>query len=255
MASASLAVAAVLDLAVGGLFALIGWRLSLRRVSPDARLASALFATWWYSLAVISAGAGLRNGVVALDAADPLFVQIIGQVTLLALCTALWGLLYYLVYLFTGRRRLIYPITAFYALFYFSLVFLTAGFGAPEVVAHPWTTEVVYPATAGDGLIAVLLVLLLAPQIVGALAYGTLFFRLTDPTSRWRIAIVATSIVVWFGTSYLAAIFGASPDGAWPLLKRLLDTISALSILLAYLPPWFVRERWGVKGIDEPAGA
>lgn len=255
MTAASLAVASVLDAGVTALFALIGWRLSQRRVSDHARLASALFATWWYSLAVISATAFVRHAMAATATVDLVLVQTLGYVSLIAICTALWGLLYYLVYLFTGWRAVIYPITVFYVAFYLALLYVTVALGSPTVVTHTWTVDVVYERPPDPVLVTSLLVLVLAPHIVGAIAYGTLFFRLEDPTARWRVAIVAMSIVVWFGTSYVAASLGASPAGTWPLLKRLLDTLSALCILLAYLPPWFVRQRWGVKGIDDPSGA
>src|SRR5258706_11619559 len=97
-----------------GIYAYVGWRLRKRAVATaDGRLAWRLLRVWWFALA----GTTLMNALMSLLGAAgwtslPVFT-VLTYVNLLMSCAALWGLLYYLVYLFTGSRRWLIPLTLF----------------------------------------------------------------------------------------------------------------------------------------------
>src|SRR5260221_10290319 len=105
----------LLALPAAGIYGYVGWRLSKRVISSaDARLAWGSFTVWWYGLAVTTLIGGFQNlfGVVGLTSLS-LFVTA-AYINILPAYIALWGLLYYLIYLFTGNRRLLPPLSVFY---------------------------------------------------------------------------------------------------------------------------------------------
>ncbi|MEA3203857.1 MAG: hypothetical protein QOI63_1537, partial [Thermoplasmata archaeon] len=95
--------------------------------------------------------------------------------------------------------------------------------------------------------------LFVGPQMGAAAAYALLYRKAEDRTQRYRIALVAGSIVVWFGSSALAA--GANIRGlTWQVASLLLALAAGFAILLAYLPPAAWKRRWGLRSIDDPGG-
>src|SRR6476660_9647833 len=107
-----------------GIYGYVGWRLSKRVISSsDARLAWWSFTIWWYGLAVTTLIGGFENlfGVVGLTSL-PLFVTM-AYINILPACIALWGRLYYLIYLFTGNRRWLPPLAISYIIYYILLVY------------------------------------------------------------------------------------------------------------------------------------
>src|SRR5687768_8702227 len=108
MLQSTLIIGAVFSLASAGIYFYVGRSLSRRHVATqDARLAWNLFVTWWYALASTTLVGGLLSLLGALGATNlPLFVTFT-QLNLLAICVALYGLMYYLLYLFTGSRKVL----------------------------------------------------------------------------------------------------------------------------------------------------
>src|SRR5688500_8466223 len=114
---------AALSILSASIYFYVGRVLSRRHVaSPDARLAWKLFVAWWYALATSTLIGAVLSLLGAFSIAGlPLFITFT-QVNLLALCIGLCGLMYYLLYLFTGSRRLLLPLTLFYIAYYILLV-------------------------------------------------------------------------------------------------------------------------------------
>src|SRR5688572_4520711 len=106
---------ALFAMVAAGVYTYVGWRLSKRVISSsEGRLAWGSFTVWWYGLAIITWIRSLLNlfGAVGLTSL-PLFI-IATYLNILATCIALLGLLYYLIYLFTGNRRSLVPLAIFY---------------------------------------------------------------------------------------------------------------------------------------------
>jgi hypothetical protein len=233
----------------------VGRVLSRRRVaSPDARLAWTLFVVWWYALASSTLVGALLSLLGAFGITElPLFVTLT-QVNLLAICIALFGLMYYLLYLFTGNRRLLIPLTIFYIVYYILIIYYVQARVPVGVSVGRWNATLDYEQPAGGLLFALALLLLIFPQVIGSLAYFSLYFRVKDPTQRYRILLVSWSIIIWFMSSFLASISGLSQQNWWQITSRLIALCASLMILLAYDPlPW-IRRRLGVSSIvEEPA--
>jgi hypothetical protein len=233
-------------------YAYIGTRLSRRRVSPGAQPAQWLFCLWWYALAATSGLSALEMGLYVAGRLPVWLYVTFSQLAVLQLVAALSGLLYYLLYLYTGTNRIAVPLMAYALALYLLFQALIAWYGPPPALGDDgWTLlrvpKVELPASAGLAFVA----LFLGPQMAAAAAYALLYRKAQDRTQRYRIALVAGSIFIWFGSGVLAA--GANIQGrAWQVASLLLALTAGLSILLAYLPPRAWRVRWGLRSIDDP---
>ena len=233
----------------------VGRVLSRRRVAnPDARLAWMLFVTWWYALA----GSTLIGAILSLLGAFniaglPLFITLT-QVNLLAICIALFGLMYYLIYLFTGRQSLLVPLIVFYIVYYILVVYYVQARMPVGVSVGRGSATLQYELPAEGPLYVAVLVLLIFPQVIGSLFYFTLYFRVKTVTQKYRILLVSWSILIWFMSAFLASLAGLSEQDWWQVTSRLIALSASLAILLAYDPlPW-IRHRLGVTSlVEEPA--
>lgn len=255
MATPTLLVDAAFSLVVAILYAYVGSKLGRRRVEGTGRRAVVLFSVWWYALAGTSAITAFMSFLGSIDALTlPLYVAAT-YVNILLICLALWGLLYYLVYLFTGREGTLIPLGVFYVLYYLSLVYLIAAYQPAEVVVERWRTRLVYENPVQGPVAVALLLLLLVPQLLGALAYFTLYFRVDDPTQKYRVAVVSWSILVWFGSALAGSLVGVAEHYDWyQLVSRLIGLLAAVAILLAYEPPRWIRRRLGVRTLSSEIG-
>jgi len=234
------------------IYAYVGWRLSRRIVaSSEGRIAWQSFTVWWYGLAVTTLIGCLLNlfgalGLIIL----PLFVTAT-YINLLVICLALWGLLYYLIYLFTGNSRLLMPLTIFYMIYYVLLVYYITASVPESINVDRWRTTLAYRTPLTGPFFVFVIVLLLLPQIMGGFAYFTLYFRVTDVTQKYRVLLVSWSIIIWFLSAFLAGISGFSQYDWWQVMSRLIGLGAATAILLAYQPPSWVKQRFGVTSLAD----
>jgi hypothetical protein len=239
-------------LVAASIYAYVGWRLSRRVVaSSEAKLAWQSFTVWWYSLAATTLISGLLNlfGAFGLTIL-PLFVAAT-YMNLLVICLALWGLLYYLLYLFTGNSQLLMPLAIFYILYYALLVYYITASVPESINVDRWRATLDYRAPQTGPFFVFLLILLLLPQVIGGLAYFTLYFRVTDVTQKYRVLLVSWSIIIWFLSPFIAVAGGLSEQDWWQLVSRLIGLAAALTILIAYLPPRWLRERYGIVSLRD----
>lgn len=249
-------ISTLFSIASAAIYGYVAARLSQRTITnPGARFAWQLFGLWWYCLAATTLVGGILHllGMFNIVSLPP-FVALT-HVNLLLICIALWGLLYYLVYLFTGSQRFLIPLTIFYALYYVLLVYYITASDPARVEITRWTTRLVYAHPVTGPLFTVVLVLLVFPQILASLAYFTLFFRVREATQRYRVLLVSWCIILWFGSAFVASVAGLSREDWWQILSRLIGLGAAMGILLAYLPPGIIRRRFGIASIAEQAQA
>lgn len=250
MAPATLLASAVLALATGAGFAAVGW-LMLRRVQP-AQGGGALvtFGLFWFSAAIVWTTQGLGSLLGWTGHLTIPLLSALDQVSTPFYCLAAAGLLYYVLYLLTGRARLLGPILAYYLVAFFLLRWRVESARRTGVVAEDWVVRFEY-ATPLQGPAYTLVVGLIAvPLLLAILAYGSLLFRVDDPAARYRIALVTAGLLAWVSTEALSYVSGFAATTAGELLRRLVALGSTLVILAAYLPPRIARERWGVTASE-----
>ena len=243
---------ALLSTLCGGIYFYVGRVLSRRHSeSPNSRLAWRMFVAWWYALASATLLGAALNLLGAIGAVRLALFTTITIINFLALCVALYSLMFYLLYLFTGNRRVLGPLSVFYVAYYGFLVYYVQAGDPISVAVERWQASLVYQNELRGPIITVALLLLLFPPIIGALAYFMLYFQIEPATQRYRIVLVSWSIIVWFLSAFLASIAGLSDQDWWQILSRLIGLGAALAILFAYQPPSWVKRRFGVTSLSE----
>lgn len=248
----TLLISALFSIVTAAIYGYVAARLRQRTISsPEARFAWQLFGLWWYCLAATTLVGSIQYFLGAFNIASLPFFVVLTYVNLLLICIALWGLLYYLVYLFTGSQRILVPLTIFYVLYYILLVYYITASSPARVEITRWSARLVYADPITGPFFSLVLVLLVFPQILASLAYFTLFFRLREATQRYRVLLVSWCIILWFGSAFLASVSGLSQQDWWQIASRLIGLGAALGILSAYFPPGVIRRRFGIASIAE----
>ncbi|MCA1813024.1 MAG: hypothetical protein LC624_03615 [Halobacteriales archaeon] len=248
MVQATLLVSAGFAFVSGIVYSVVGQAVRQRAVGEAHRRANFMFALWWWSLAALS----IINFASALSAAAglvpsvPLLVAV-SDTTLLLLCVALMGLLYYLLYLFTGRAGLLAPIVAVYLGVFLLLLWLIAASDPVGVEVARWGTRLTYADPPSSALGVALAVGLLLPQALGALAYLNLARRLEDRAQRTRVEMVSVSILLWFLSSLAGSAAGLGQNDAWQVASRCISLAASLTILAAYRPTPWMQRHWGLE--------
>jgi len=72
-----------------------------------------------------------------------------------------------------------------------------------------------------------------------------------DVTQKYRILLVSWSIIIWFISPVATVLGGLGEQDWWQIASRLLGLTAALTILSAFLPPRWVKQRYGIVSIAE----
>lgn len=254
MIQPTLLFATICSLLSACIFFAIGLSLTRRKVvSPDARLAWVLFIVWWYALAGSNLATAVLNLLGAFGLTDLSVFLTFTQVDVLATCLALFGLVYYLLYLFTGSRRILLPLTIFYIVYYILLVYYFNWCTPLSVSVGRWNVGLEYQRTQAGPFFLFVLTLLIFPEIIGSIAYFSLFFRVKDLTQKYRVALVSWSLIISLVSSFVASIAGVAELDWWQVASRLIGLAAALAMLLAYQPLGWIKLRWGISSIADEA--
>jgi hypothetical protein len=228
----------------------IGSRLARRTVTPATRLPAMQFALFWIGIAASTALSGIQS-LIATFQTPPLALSVSFEYyDVVIIAAALWGLISYLYFLYTGRNGVV-GITLLYVLEFGLLVYYFSAGSPNGVSVHYGVASLTY-ATPLSGPITDLAVLILViPEFVAGFAYLRLYFRTQDRTVKYRIALVSASILGWFFLDFVN--FGSLSQGnlIGLFVGQLLLFSVALLVILAYYPPRWVRARLGVATITE----
>ena len=250
--SHTLWIGAGLQLVSAAVFGYVGWRIAGRPVTGHARLASDLFAAWWYALALSTLIGASVTGAAAYGHLALEYLVATTYLNLFLICVALWGLLYYLIFLYTGRKGAIVPLTVGYIAYYILLAWFVASHHPVGVVVNVYSATIDYAVKPEGPFVNTLLVLLVAPQIIGAIAYLLLYWQVETRSQRYRILLVSWSLIIWFTTPLIAVAVDTRTISWWPIFTRAIALAAAAAILMAYAPPRRVRERFGIAGVNDP---
>ena len=246
MASASgILLTAGIQFASAALYLWVGEIVLRRRLDGEAKRANALFGVWWVVLGLVFLLAPLYSiSVRILGFRDLAFAVTVVNILLVMLVGAVWGLVYYLAYVYTGSTRLFWPVTAFYVALAAGLLYVIAwrdptGFAADGALTFA-REPLAGPAAISLGLMFSL------PVFTAAVAYASLFLKVRDFESRYRIGLVSGAFIVQFGWSIVSNLLQLSrryPDSlTLTLVSNALGVLAAVGVLLAFRPPRAVRE-------------
>lgn len=246
-----LALSAAVAVGAALVFAYVGLRLGHRQVTtPDARMAFRCFRAWWYAAALTTVLVAVRIALYLGGHLPGWLFAASERVAVLAACAGLAALLCNLSYLHVGHVRWWPRIAAAYA----GLAVLLLGYldwlGPPTAVTDDgWTLIPVSSAPASLWAAAAILLLLLGPPIAAAVGYLALLRHAPDRTARYRIALVAGSLFLWFAGTFAASVLAWEGAGAFAT-TQVVGIVSALLALAAYDPPGPVR-RLGIARVGE----
>ena len=216
---------------------------------PEDRLAWNAFRVWWAGLGLTTM-ISLFNAILPLLGILNLTVYVaLAQVNILVICIALWGLLSYLVFLFTGKANARRYLAIFYFLFFIALAVYAISLQPSGVELEEGVATIQYDGQVSPAYILVLSVFLLAPQLLASFAYFSFYFRVRERTQKYRVLLVSVSIFVWFSSPLLARALSLSEQDWWPLASSSITLIAAIVIYWAYYPPKFLQERLRVASV------
>ena len=172
--------------------------------------------------------------------------------------TAIGALLYYFVYLFTGKRETWKIIAATYAVYFIGFLYYLAA--ADPIGVKPSDLggqEIEYAHDLGETLFGQIMgILLLLPIIFGAIGYVSLIRKVPSRSGKFRIGAVAGAFIFWFGSSFLAGqIFDVSQEDWWRPVSTSISLIASAMVYVAFAPPAWLAQKLHVEGYDAPLKA
>lgn len=252
---ADLIAQAAFTLATGVLYLWVARFVVRRELSPEARPANRLFATWWLSLGLLYALSAAHTAAAGFGFTSLAITIVWLDVLLLIICAALWGLLGYLLYLYTGSRRLFVPLAFAYGAFAAALIALFAWRDPIGYKEGGIGVQIEYARQLSNGPQLILGLAVSLPILVAAVAYGSLYFRVKAKAPRYRIGMVAGAFLFQFGWSVLSTLLDLNdkyPDSfglyVW---RQAVAIIVPIVIVIAYRPPAWIRARIA----ETPTGA
>ncbi|MDD5502704.1 MAG: hypothetical protein PHH26_04475 [Candidatus Thermoplasmatota archaeon] len=238
------------------MFFLIAGMFLGRKVRPEYKRPTIMFGVWWAIMGIITANSIIQRALFE----ENIFVMGISiiYVELVALSIGIFGLLYYTLFLFTGKEKLVIPLAVFYVAVAIWLVWMVYS-GEPYVVKE---STVIAGKEYAPGAIAyvkpipqymsiLVLSALVLPQIIVCIALYSLYFKLDKPTQKYRVFMIATGILVWFGSGLVANAIGISSNPAWASISKLISVLAVAMVYLAYKPPYFAKKKYGLLSIDD----
>lgn len=242
MPAPTLVLSVALNLATTALLAYAGALVLRRAADGELRFALRMFATWWFAAATVVLLGGSYTLLALVGITDVRLHLAVSYLTAFPLAIALWALLYYLIYIYTGRRSAIWPLSVAYALFLVFELYYFASFGERALVENAWNVrlEGEHPPTWMGLTFAILLAV---PVLGVVIAYGLLFFRAPDAEHRYRVGLVSGAFLLLFGAVLLGYALGWDREPWFPFVYEVPGLIAAAMIVLAYKPPAWVATR------------
>lgn len=236
---------AVVVLITATVYAIVGHRLVSRPVAPHARTAARMFAMWWYALGLFTLMRLVQAIVFHAGVTELVPHMVILFSSLVVVFMAIWGLVYYLLFIYTGDERLLPATLAFYVALYVWTVYYLVQSAPTGVVMEGHEVLVRYRHPLEGPVPRVLVALLVGIPLFSAAAYASLLFRVQDRTQRYRISMVSTMFLVWLGTALVQGLLiGTSTYGDF--VNRVIAMLASVGVLAGFFPPRWVQERYGV---------
>lgn len=222
-------------------------RLALRGTSEagGARLALALF---WMGAAAVAAIQGMRSASVVLGVDGFALIRALDQAATPAYCMAAGGMVYYVLYILTGRATLAIPVAVYY-------IVMVPVLRYPVELAHPigyavgpWNVNLVYEGALAGPAYTLALALTAVPMWAGVLAYASLLFHTPEPAARYRIACMTVGLLLWVGAEVVVWAAGLAATPAGEVSRRLIGLGVAVVVGIGHAPPAVVRRRLAATG-------
>lgn len=242
-----------LNLLMGAVYAMVGRVVSRRRVSSHAELAKKSFAAWWYALSGVTVAGAVAAIMGAMGWWDLGGYLAYIQVILFIIVGALGALLYYFVYLFTGKRDAWKVIAAAYSIYFIAILYYLGAsdpVGLMDSAQNGVDVEYANDLT-GTAFQEILSILLILPVLLGAIGYVSLVRKVPDRSGKFRILSVAGGFIFWFGSSFIAgSLLDVANEPWWRLVSNAIALLASAMVYVAFAPPAWLRRALRVEGYD-----
>lgn len=238
----TLLASAALAILTGVGFAFVA-ALALRRWPERGQSAWTMFALFWASAAIIWVTQGLGSLAGYLGYASLPLIAALDQVNNPFYCLAAASLLYYVLYVLTGREKLLVPVLLYYLVVLFFLRLRVETAHRTGIRIEDWGVRFDYATPLQGTAYTLTLAALSGPLLLAILAYGSLWLRAGSRAARYRIALVTTALFGWIGLETISFATGLSGSTAGELTRRLVALASTLVVVAAFEPPPPIR-RW-----------
>lgn len=234
MSDTTLLLAGVTILAVAVLYFFVGRAVLDPGAPRPERWARNAFGLWWFAFAARTVREGAGNILVVIGIEDVALHTSLEYLSLVFLFVGLTGLMYYLLYLYTGRTWVLYPVAVFYGAFLF-LGFYVRNLQNPVGLdIGTWSVELDYATAVSPILMNLLLAALLIPLVIAVILYLLLLAVIETPVQKARIRWVGGALLFWFASVGLAAATDLNEFVYWGLVRRVVAGIAAVAILYAF---------------------
>lgn len=248
----TLLLSALLAIGTGVGFIAVG-TITLRKQRAGADAAQTMLSIFWFSAATIWITQGLGSLAGFLGMANLPIENALDEVGAPAYCLAAASLLYYALYLNTGKRTLLAPILVYYIALDLALRYLVGAARRLDIKVQAWQVSFVYETPLQSTAYTIVVALIALPLIASVFAYLSLAFRVRNPPVQYRIVLVSTGLLAWVLTEALAATTGITNTDAGEITRRLVALASTFVILLAYYPPAWAQRLWRARAWSSTA--
>lgn len=258
MVDVAIVVNTALSIISGVVYLLLGRVVSRREVPRSMRPALRSFAMWWYLLGLISLLSPIATALGEAGAWTLPAYLTYTQTVLMIILAALGGLVYYLLYVYTGKSGSWVVVLAGYTLFFIAILgFFNASQPVGLTEAPNGGVEVEYANDLSDSAFATVLgLLLLLPPIAAAVAYLSLLRKVKSRSQRFRIGAVSMAFIVWFGVSLIGGqVLDDAFTGtiAWRIITGLVALAAAFMVYAAFQPPAWLRRALRIESFEARA--
>jgi hypothetical protein len=219
------------------LLAYVSVLVSRRHTSPDGELPLRMFSLWWACAGAVILLASMPTLLSVVGVSDVSLFTAIGYLNAAPLAFGLFALLYYLLYIYTGKRGAIWPLGIAYAIFFAFELYYFSQFGPRHIETSVFSVRAVPDARPPAPMRILFGAAVGLPILVALVAYASLYGRTRDPAARHRIAMVSGAFAIWFVPVLLALVLDWS-DAAWfPLTYQVPGVVAAVLIVMAFRAP------------------
>ncbi len=230
--------------------------LKVRQFSPldiDSKWAWNQFLIFWWSMGIVSLMPALQNVLGIFDVQRLSIYASLLQLILVVISVALWALQNYVFFIYFGTRKFIALSTLYYSFVYGFLLYFFAEHPVTRLKIERWNVLLDYGVEPSSQVIMWLSIILILPLVLSALGYFSLYFRVKDATSKYRIFLVSWSLIIWLASGLVVRLVNPqfADSDEWQMLNRVIAVASSVLIFFAYRPPRFIKSRFKVLSIGE----
>lgn len=253
MVSATLTAGTAMAAVAGLLFLFIAYLIGQRPAAGERAFARTAFAFWAFAMGLHSLSSASSSFLAALGWIDVAGYAAFSFVNVALISLALWGISYYFAYLLTGKESAWIPLAFLYAGVYIYLVYFLAASDPSGLRIGRWRASLVFENRLPTAFTQAAVALVTVPQALGALVYTTLFKRLNSRTQRYRVVLISASTFLWSASIFFASTARFARLDTFQIANRVMLLAAGAAILAAYMPPKWIRKRYSIDSIKEPA--